>query len=56
MQVQELIKLLRECDPEAEVLVWADGVRYPLSKDFPVDPWCRAFVDLNIVTIRETAE
>lgn len=55
MQVQELIKLLRECDPEAEVLVWADGVRYPLSEDFPVDHFARAFVDLNIVTVREVA-
>lgn len=54
MKVEELVQLLYGCDPEAEVLVWADGVRYPLSKDFPVDQWCRAFVDINIVTIRET--
>jgi hypothetical protein len=53
MKVQELIKLLRE--REAEVLVWADGVRYPLSEDFPVDHFALAFVDLNIVTVREVA-
>ena len=51
MKVEELVQLLYGCDPEAEVLVWADGVRYPLSKYVAVDHWCRAFVDLNIVTV-----
>lgn len=51
MKVEELVQLLYGCSPEAEVFVWADGVRYPLSKDFAVDQWDRAFVDINIVTV-----
>lgn len=51
MKIHELIERLRKCDQDAQVLVWAEGLRHPISEDFPVDPWGEGFVDLNIVTI-----
>ena len=52
MKVKDLIEALDNdaIDPDAELQVWVDGVRYAIDPARPVDPWDSdgAFVDINV--------
>lgn len=48
MKVKDLIAALENAriDPDAEVFVWVDGVRYRIDDNLPVDP-IDGFVDIT---------
>ena len=50
MKVSQLIELLQECSPEAEVLFWDGDERRVISELLPVDQWHEGgrFVDINL--------
>lgn len=48
MIVRDLIAQLQTVDPTAEVFVWVDGDRYPLSTE-AVDPWTKGIVDITAI-------
>ncbi len=52
MKVKDLIEALDglAIDPDAEVHVWVNGVRYAIDPACPVDPWDSdgEFVDINV--------
>ena len=50
MKVSQLIELLQECSPEAEVLFWDGDERRVISEQLPIDAWHEGgrFIDINL--------
>lgn len=47
MKVSELISALEQCNPDATVYTWRDGLREELHDDYPVDE-ADDLVDINV--------
>ena len=54
MKVSQLIELLQQCSPEAEVLFWDGDERRVISEQLPIDAWHEGgrFVDINLHEVR----
>ena len=50
MKVRDLLRRLSEVNPEAEVWVWLDGIRFKIETQIPVDVWDEDHVDINVDT------
>jgi hypothetical protein len=57
MKVSQLIELLQECSPDAEVLFWDGDERRFISEQLPIDAWHEGgrFIDINLLNKREVA-